>query len=642
MRTAMLAATVTVAATLLWLLRPAAPLPIAPPATPADPPAATAVANATPPVDTADHRTAAPAERTSPVATFAAADRLRLRLIGLHAAAPWTAALQIELQATRRDGVQVERTGKVTPDAEGRGSFAVGDDLLAIRELRVWADDRLYLPLRERRPGPLSLAQEIELGVFRAGVLTGRITSAGGSPVSPGRAAAYLLQHGQPTDRAIAMAETDAEGRYRLLLPPSVTVWVLAAASRPRPSWIAVDPFAQPILGLLATDQLPTAITATSPDGGERELADLVLAAPAVVRGSLRWADGQPIADAEVAIRPADGVPFSIGNRSVVLRQADGRLAPCTAVWSGDDGSFSLPAQAGTTVSIRLDKLPQVYLHGSLRQHTVVAPHTLAIAVPRPITLRVHHGGRPSRATIEFDGAERVDTDDNGVLRLVTGAELSVRASHQRLRSQVRLVAPTATGTTIELELTAARQPLLLQLEGAEPLLTAVVTWRRDDDATGSEVLRRHDAQEPLQVFLEPGRYRLTIAAGSYGAGEWLLPVEREVTIAEAPVVLTAAARLGGTFTVTATDSSGRHVRGTCRVLDREGNDRTDRFRVRSSSGTQTGAPAELLDHGTNEFVSVLPPGDHELRLDFEHHGAQQRTVTIRPGQVSDVHVRLP
>jgi len=83
-------------------------------------------------------------------------------------------------------------------------------------------------------------------------------------------------------------------------------------------------------------------------------------------------------------------------------------------------------------------------------------------------------------------------------------------------------------------------------------------------------------------------------------------------------------------------------VRGTCRVSDREGTDRTDRFRVRSSSGTQTGAPGELLDHGTNEFVPVLPPGDHELRFDFEQHGAQQRTVTIRPGEVSDVHVRLP
>ncbi|MCU0864403.1 MAG: hypothetical protein MUC36_11455 [Planctomycetes bacterium] len=641
MRSVMLAAAVTVAAALLWLLRPVAPPPIMPPATTTSSPSSAATTTATPRVDTADRRTAVPDERTSTIAA-PAGDQLRLRLIGLHAATPWTAALQIELHATRRDGVQVQRTGKVTPDAEGRGSLPCDDDLVAIRELRVWADDRRYLPLRERRPGPVSLAQEIELGVFRASVLTGRITSASGSPMTPARAAAYLLQHGQPTDRAIAMAETDADGRYRLLLPPAVTVWVLAAATRPRPSWIAVDPFAQPILGLLANDHLPTATTATSPDDGERELADLVLAAPAAVSGSLRWADGQPIEDAEVAIRPADGVPFSIGNRSVVLRQADGRLAPSTAVWSSDDGSFSLPAQAGNAVSILLDKVPQVYLHGSLRRHAVIAPHTLAIALPRPITLRVHHGGRPSRATIEFDGAERVDTDDDGVLQLVTGAKLSVRASHQRLRSPVQVVSPTATGTTIELELTAARQPLLLQLEGAEPLLTAVVTWRRDDDATGSEVLRRHDAQEPLQVFLEPGRYRLTIAAGSYGAGEWLLPLEREVTIAAAPVVLTAAARLGGTFTVTATDSSGRHVRGTCRVSDREGNDRTDRFRVRSSSGTQTGAPGELLDHGTNEFVTVLPPGDHELRLDFEQHGAQQRTVTIRPGAVSDVHVRLP
>ena len=133
-----------------------------------------------------------------------------------------------------------------------------------------------------------------------------------------------------------------------------------------------------------------------------------------------------------------------------------------------------------------------------------------------------------------------------------------------------------------------------------------------------------------------------TSSAGPGGGernGMYLLPIERDIDVGAAKVELRLPAAFGGTFTFSATDSSGLHVAGTCRVLAADGSERNERFLVR---GVRQGEPGELLGGGVNEFTSILAPGDYELQLDFPEHGARRTRMTIKPREVTEVRVRLP
>jgi hypothetical protein len=168
----------------------------------------------------------------------------------------------------------------------------------------------------------------------------------------------------------------------------------------------------------------------------------------------------------------------------------------------------------------------------------------------------------------------------------------------------------------------------------------ASIHWRRADGVDGRENLLRDDRPGSFEIFLEPGRCHLTAGAGEdVGNGVFLLLVERDRDAAATRIELRLSAAFGGRFTLSATNSSGLHVAGTCRVLAADGTKRNDRFLVR---GARQGEPGELLAGGVNECTNVLPPADYELQLDFPEHGAQRTRITIKPREVTEVRIRLP
>jgi hypothetical protein len=235
-------------------------------------------------------------------------------------------------------------------------------------------------------------------------------------------------------------------------------------------------------------------------------------------------------------------------------------------------------------------------------------------------------------------------TSAEGQLDLVATRALRVRASHERLRSAWVDLGADAAGTSVVLALGETLGEVSIEFEGEFRVRNTIVRWRAGDGRAGQQHLLRDDSGGPFRIFLEPGRYRIEAGPGGGERNGWfLLPVEREVAVGDAPVQLVLPAAFGGTFVVIATDSNGLYVPGTCRVHDASGVEHEGRFRARATTGggDHESRPGELLPDGPNEFTGMLPPGDYELTFDFVGHGAFRHHTTIRPREISEVRVRL-
>jgi hypothetical protein len=255
----------------------------------------------------------------------------------------------------------------------------------------------------------------------------------------------------------------------------------------------------------------------------------------------------------------------------------------------------------------------------------------------------MHRGAPVPHAILEIDERRSLATNEAGVVDVVSTTALRVRGAHERLRSAWLDVPADAAGTTIDLLLTDERIAVAIEFDGDFRVRNTEVRWRNDRSEHGRQHLARDDRSGPFQVFLEPGRYVLTAGpGGGERNGVFLLPVECEIEVATTPVDLRLPATFGGTFTLTATDSSGLHLGGTCRVYDVEGKDRSDAFAVREDGEERQGMAGELLPGGTNHFTGILPPGTYDLDVEFPHHGAVPQRVTIRPREVAEVRLRLP
>ncbi len=475
--------------------------------------------------------------------------------------------------------------------------------------------------------------------------LQGRIVDERHAPIAAARVTAFALENGTPIDRELARANTRTDGMFEIAVPPDTALFLLVA-----PMELAVGPRvattrdgARPDTGNLRTDLLPTSLPARATIGEPRQLGDILLTAAANVVGTVRWSDGQPIARATVLALPRDGVTLDLGQGAAVQRHPDGRLSPAAVVHTNDDGAFTLPALPGASLDVVVNDIPATPIVGLLQQ-SVVPPQRLDFTLPRPIRVRATDGqDAVPHALVEVEAWHEVRADDNGIVALITQRPLRVRATHGAMRSPWLDVPMAAAGTTVDLVMTTAREALTIEFTSDFRVRNTVITWRGDGGTEGREHLVRDDTSGPFQLFLAPGRYRVTAGpGGGERNGYFLLPIEREVDLTNGPQALTLPAVFGGTFTLMATDSSGVWIGGTCQLRDSTGADVTERFRVHEGTQTREGLPGELLANGTNHFTRVLPPGDYELMCDFGDHGAQRQRVTIKAREVSEVRLRVP
>lgn len=638
------AAAALLAALLVWqlLTEPAA----APPAAPtAGPPAAIASpAEASPP--RAPLPATLRAEATPPPAATTGR-QLRVQLHGLHPTALWTVPLQLDLDGRGEDGGRLEHRAAAHPDGQGLAAFALPDWIATATEQqgRLSAVDPHYRELAQHWRGRPETTQALLVDVQVVATLRGRVVDGRGQPVEAARVTAYAHRDGQPAGGALGRTSSGPDGTFRLTAPPDTTLFVLVAPMRAsRASRVTIaDEGRTADTGDLRDDLLPTGLVTTTTFGQPRQLGDLVVAEAAQLSGTVQWQDGGVIPFARVQVLPRAGPRFTLDERAVVQRLADGRLAPLAAVDADDDGRFTLPALAGAAVEVAVTQLPTARLLGSFTL-PAVAPQQLSFVLPRALRLRATDGGRAvPHARLQIADWEIVGSDASGVFELVTTRALQVRASHRQLRSPWLDVPASAAGTTVDLAMAAARTEVSIEFVGDLRVRNTVITWRRDDGQNGREHLLRDDRGGPFQLFLDPGHYTLTAGpGGGERNGVFLLPQSRDVEVGLDPIALRLPASFGGSFTVMATDGAGTWVGGDSRLFDPHGADLSAPFRVRDGADGREGRPGELLADGVNVFTGILPPGEYELVGDFGAHGAQRQRFTIKPREVTEVRLRLP
>lgn len=580
----------------------------------------------------------APAPRldAAPPAAASQGVPLRVRLRGLHPAAPWTAPLRLDLDGRDGDGASLEHDAAGTPDGDGVVTFQVPGWIATAtaQQGRLTARDDHYQDVARHWRGPPDTTQELLVDVQVVATLLGRVVDGRGQPVEAARVTAYAHRDGQPAGGAVGRTNSGPDGTFRLMAPPDTTTFVLVAPMRAS---------RRADTGDLRDDLLPTGLVTTTTVGQPRQLGDLVLAQAAQLSGTVQWQDGGVIPFARVRVLPQAGQRFTLDERAVVQRLADGRLAPLAAIDAGDDGRFTLPALAGAAVEVAVTQLPTARLLGSFTL-PAVAPQQLSFVLPRALRLRATDGGRAvPHARLQIADWEIVGSDASGVFELVTTRALQVRASHRQLRSPWLDVPASAAGTTVDLAMTAARTEVSVEFDGDFRVRNTVITWRRDDGQDGREHLLRDDRGGPFQLFLDPGRYTLTAGpGGGERNGVFLLPQSRDVEVGLDPIALRLPAVFGGSFTVMATDGAGTWLGGDSRLFDPHGADLSAPFRVRDATDGRAGRPGELLADGVNVFTGILPPGEYELVGDFGSHGAQRQRFTIKPREVTEVRLRLP
>ncbi len=605
---------------------------------------ATANPNATP--DEAGKRTPGEVGSTSappPAATFQLGLQLRVRLRGLHPAAAWGAQLHLRIDGLDTSSRQwFDHSTSVAPDERGEAVFALPDWYGTVISHDHWITGHAesYRELRERWQGASDLGQERIVDVQVVAMLYGSVFDSARRPVDSARVTAFALRDGVPTEPELARSPTAENGRWVLRVPPDVPVFVLATPMQP-----SVGRYLEHRgdNGALRTDLLPASITARGVVGAGTAVPDLVLAPAIALQGHVRWLDGEGIQHALVRTLADEGVPLRLSDLAAVQRDPSGLLLPRGGTSTDRSGAFTLAAVPGRPQGVQVERLHEMHLLTPV-QATAVPPQPIDLRLPRPIRLRaLHRGAAQSHAIVELDGRGSLATNEAGVVDVVTTTALRVRGARERLRSAWLDVPADAAGTTIDLQLTDERVAVAIDFDGDVRVRNTEIHWRNDRGEQGRQHLARDDRSGPFQLFLEPGRYVLTAGpGGGERNGVFLLPVEREIEVATTPVELRLPATFGGTFTLMATDSSGLHLGGTCRVYDVDGTDRSGAFEVHADGEKRQGKPGELLPGGTNHFTGMLPPGTYDLAVEFLHHGAVPQRVTIRPREVAEVRIRLP
>ena len=386
--------------------------------------------------------------------------QLRIRLIGMHADAPWTGTVKVRLigwDLSKHPAKRIEHTARQQPATDGLAEFTLPawatDPWCAIE---VKASDPYYRQVATQRFDTLRLDTELQIEVQPMARAAGRVIDRDGRAVH-----AAIRVYRQDDERPIriptAATTTAVDGKWRLKIPAGVSLLLTIVPilrNHELPSALReVVTIGHGELTLARPDLLPSSTQLVGRIGETTDIATSPPALAATVTGVARWSDGESIAGAQVRIRPRRGQQLDVSDDLQLHIQVDGALAPATSTWTATDGRFTLPAIPGTSVEVEFADL-----HLPPTVTVAAAPGAVTFDLPRPVELQVMCDGElVEGASIEVDGAP-----DPTCLRW--GARLSpthpmrVRAVHGARHSAWRSIGPLDAGRCIELEL-ASRPP---------------------------------------------------------------------------------------------------------------------------------------------------------------------------------------
>jgi len=574
---------------------------------------------------------------------------LRVQLRGLHALAPWTAEIRLELQDRTR-GQRFEEHNSQSPVTEdGKCTLALAtwwQPGMPVR-LRLSARNEGYRELEYRERGALALNDLLTIDVQAIASVSGQVTDTRGHPVRNARISAFAMRAGTPFGNSVGATGTDRDGNYRLLAPPDQRILLVATAMKPNVMmWRAMNgvndsghfrgdllPVTRPVQ--LAVDHPGTACNFALPDAES-------------ITGKVIWPDDTPIQNARVRFDVGDdngndngngndndnGIKLSLGYNSELLWQPDGSVLSVGIADVDREGRFKIPTPPGATAIIHVQDIGELRIIGELPKQRLGASATAELMMPFPVTIRaIHRGQLKPHARVLVHGKQPHRAGPDGTSRVLIATEAMVRTELGPMRSPWQSIASSHLEQTVDMVMSNQLVEVQIEFKGKAPVRNALFTWKCQDGRQATERLTRGDNSGPFRLWLEPDNYTLRASAGpGERNGTYLLPVERTFSTRDTKQ-LTLPAEFGGTFKLQVFDERGRFMAGKCSVRGVDGKERI----VHMKNGAKPGE----FGAETSQCTSVLPPGPYELLIDVGGSGQHKRYVQIKALETTPVVLRL-
>jgi len=567
-------------------------------------------------------------------------DTVTVRLVGLHADAPWTTRLEVQVGVfhPKRPVVWREQEQDVHGDTATYVFDTAGGE---VKQGTVWLRDPLYAALDHRFE--LAGDEPISIPVRPRSVLRGRVVDERGQPLADLRVTVHLPN---ALNHCLDHTATEDDGTFELQAHPAPELLVVAAQAPQVPMRFNQRRLAaadSPQATVERPLRLPASTTVRARIG-RTTLPDLIMVQAGVVCGDVRWSNGEPPEHASLRLRapkapnsgPEDAEAMQLlANGSVI----DGRATSILA-----DGSFriGLPPTSIDVLQIELSHVDEFTIVPPLVARPKIG-EPLRFVIPRPVTVRcLLRGEEVAPDTIEFAGKEADRATAEQRFTFLPVRPMRLRATFDAWQSAWLDVGPDDGGKVLDLDLVDERCALRLRYPQKNEILRARVAWRAADGTIGEQLVLAPHQSYSLSLFLPAGRYRIVVTPESEDGSARHLPTTHDVELGPTPGELTIAIAKGGTLCITATNSLGFQPAGTATLIGQDGRTLTSAFRAMSGSSSYPGAAGELRPDAPNESTTPLPEGDYELLLDFQGAAPIRERVRITAGETTRVDVRLP
>jgi len=514
-------------------------------------------------------------------------------------------------------------------------------------EMEIRADHPWYVPAVARLSVPGSdvvgadgtVEYRTAVPMRRAAAASGRVLDERGNPLRGVPVSLHRLLRDGPEDAAAEVAQSAADGSFRLRAGASGDVVVVAAMASLRPA-------ARTVVATVGTD-VP--------------VGDLVVQRGAEISGQVSLA-GIPLpARVSAAAEPLPARGLQVGASDVAW--VDGRPEHRRIdVETDAEGRYRVSGLREGHYRVSVKNVRGLTMHESATRdlaRVARAPATDVNFQVNGARLRLEIGGEkpPSGAAavtlMGGGGVLGVSTDVPGTLTILVGAgsRFQVHVFAEGCEGDERDVLAPAVGEErterVTLRLKRGKGTVLVTLKTAGDSPARAGFGLFPEGSTFPFPSVQKDVEGEAGRFrltdLEPGSYRLVTRAGGtwYGGQGYYLEASASVEIpATGETSATLTLNLGGRMRIAARDEDGKLLSADCTIRDEKGALMEASFLVRTHDGwaVTTGA----TDADAPSLVDPpMPVGTYEVRCSREGFSARAVSVKVEAGATADVNVVL-
>lgn len=622
-----------------------------------------------------------PADRTAPAGPILLRGNVRVE--------EGATAGGIELSAAieRIEGTAVDAFGRARTEIDGPGPFALEITDL-VRELRevdarpgivltarargcVDAHATLALPPVEQLLTGRTRLDPVTLVLRRAAYVEGLVLDESRQPRAKANVSLHPIGSDGPEAKPVAVALSDAEGRFRL-----------AAAGSGRHLLVATWQDNDRPGGEMRARPLPASVLVDLEVGRRIDGLVLELGASHRVRGIVRI-DGRPRHHAVVGWRPAGDARRLRARSGSAYGRAPLLYVDGAVHWgeydvrTSDNGRFLILGLSAVPYRLHVDSAPGLHVHRMSK-----APVALEVIPPADrveldlqgarLVMRVRVDGEPAQLEEEIHlcgigmhpdlpdgvvwGSYFGEADANGVCRigLTPRHRYVVCVEESDYEPYWHEFEAPAAGEELVLvvDLVPARpKPRLvvtLDGEGAEAVEKASFGFRPvtedplSDSAYPVRSVRTEDGRYVLMDLI-PGRYRMHVRPGRnwYDVPTDWLEAETEIVIPpEGETRVSVTIEQGGRLQLEIVDVDARYLEGSCVIRDEGGGRVPSQFVVRTETGVLV-MSNELPGLGPTWVEPALREGTYEVLVMVDGYERETRRVVVHCGRPTTLRITL-